>query len=118
VIKRLADNDILLTVSMARQLCMGRIATYADYPLRHVYDEEVKLTLTSHMPTFYKSTLCDEYLALVEHNDFTVEELEELAMNSVRYSFLPEDEKVQMQKSFSESFAQLRTEHLGQETPE
>jgi adenine deaminase len=117
ILKRLADNDLPLTVTMARQLCMGRISTYADYPLRHVYDSDVKLTLTAHMPTFYKSSLSDEYLALVEHNDFSVEELEEIALNSLRYSFMPQEEKNNLRDRFKASYASLRAEHMGQETP-
>jgi adenine deaminase len=117
VLKRLADDEILLAVTMARQLCLGRITSYSEYPLRHVYDQDVKMTLTSHMPTFYKSNLSDEYLAVVEHNDFTPEEMQEIALNSVRYSLLEADEKAEMLKQFRADYSALRTEHMGQETP-
>jgi adenosine deaminase len=116
VVKQLVDNNIALGITMARQLCLGRIQTYADYPLRWIFDQDVKLTLTSHMPTFYKSTLSDEYLALVEHNDFTLEDLEEIALNAVRYSTLPEEEQAKMLKIFREDYAKLRTEHIEQAT--
>jgi adenosine deaminase len=117
VIQKLVENNVLLVVSMARQLCLGRIPTYADYPVRHLYNEGVRLSLTSHMPMFYKTTLTDEYLALVEHNDFTLEELEDIALNAVRYSLLAEDQKADMLAAFRAQYTALRGEHIPQETP-
>lgn len=116
VIKRLADQNVALSVTMARQLCLGRIETYADYPLRWLYDQGVKITLTSHMPALYKSNLSDEYLALVTHNDFLLEELEEIALNAVRSSALPEEEEAEMLKDFKAEYAKLRAEHLEEAT--
>jgi adenosine deaminase len=116
VIKRLADQNVLLAVCMARQLCLGRIQTYADYPLRWLYDQDVKVTLTSHMPALYKTTITDEYTALVVHNDFLLEELEEIALNAVRYSALIEDEQAEMLKNFKAEYAKLRVEHLEEAT--
>jgi adenosine deaminase len=115
VLSLLAANHISLSVSLARALCMGQVATYADYPLRHLYDEDITLTVGSDMPSFYKSTLVDEYLAVVEHCGFTVEELEELALNAVRTSFLPPDEKEELLAVFIEDYARLRAEHIAPE---
>ncbi|MBC8100645.1 MAG: hypothetical protein H7Y11_14490 [Armatimonadetes bacterium] len=116
VIQLLAEGKIPLTISMARQLCLGRIATYKDYPLRHLFDADVPLSLTAHMPGFYKSSLTDEYLALVEHNGFSLEELEEVALNAVVYSTLAEDSKAELLQQFAVSYRQLRAEHLDQQT--
>ncbi|MBZ0308923.1 MAG: adenosine deaminase family protein [Anaerolineae bacterium] len=111
VLRLLTDNHIPLDVAMARQLCLGRLENYAAYPLRRLYDEGVILTINSDMPAFYRTTLNDEYLAVVEHADFSLEELEELALNAVRYSLLPDDERTAMLTSFQASYAQLRAEY-------
>lgn len=118
VIGRLVDRGVVLTVAMARQLCMGQVGSYQDYPLRWLYDQDVKLTLTAHMPEYYKTTLSDEYLALVEHNGFSLEELEELALNAVRYSQLDATEQNALLATFKAEYDRLREEHLAEVTPE
>lgn len=115
VLQKLTADDIPLNISMARALCLGWVARYADYPLQHLYDADVKLVLGAGMPSFYKSTLNDEYVAAVEHCGFSVEELEEIALNAIRYSFLPPEEKEAMLTEFEQAYAQLRTEHITSE---
>jgi adenosine deaminase len=112
VLRILAEKEIPLDVSMARALCMGWVQSYADYPLRRLYDEGVKLTVGSDMPTFFKTNLVGEYLAVVEHCGFSVDELEELALNAVRYSLLPADEKQALLKTFEQEYAELRVAHI------
>ncbi len=115
VLELLVERRISLSVSLARALCLGKVATYADYPLRHLYDEGVTLTIGSDMPSFYKSTLIDEYLAIVEHCGFELEELDELALNAIRTGFLPAEEKETMLANFADEYERLRAQHI---TPE
>jgi adenosine deaminase len=115
VLSLLVERDISLNIALAKALVTGKVATYADYPLRHLYDEGVALTIGSDMPSFYKSTLTDEYIAVVEHLDFSLDELEELALNAIRTSFLDPEEKQNMLAAFTEEYEQLRAQHI---TPE
>src|SRR6185369_10416139 len=62
----LAEKQIPLDISPARAVCMKRIERFADYPLRKLYDDGVKLTLGSDMPTIYGMSLNDIYQAAVE----------------------------------------------------
>jgi aminodeoxyfutalosine deaminase len=117
VIKLLVEGNISLNISLARALCMGWVSTYAQYPLRALYDEDIKLVIGTGMPGLYKTTLSDEYLALVEHCGFSLEEVEELALNAVQYSTLPDEEKAAMIADFKEQYAQLRAEHIESEEP-
>lgn len=115
VLNLLVERNISLNVSLAKALCTGKVATYADHPLRHLYDEGVALTIGSDMPSFYKSTLADEYIAIVEHMAFSLEELEELALNAIRTSFLSPEEKESMLTSFAEEYERLRAQHIAPE---
>ncbi|MDX1995843.1 MAG: hypothetical protein SF029_25910 [bacterium] len=115
VLQLLTDRNIPVDVSMARALCHGWVQNYAQFPLRDLYNADVRVTLNTDLPAFYKSALNDEYLAAVTHNAFTVPELEDLALNAVSGSLLPEDEKAAMQAEFRAAYAQLRSEHLSAE---
>src|SRR5262249_804401 len=99
---------------LARALCLGHIDSYAKYPLRDLYDDGITLTINSGMPSFYKTTLVDEYLAIAEHCDFSVEEVEELALNAVRASLLPDEQKESMLAAFAEEYAHLKSEHINE----
>jgi adenosine deaminase len=112
VIGLLTERHIPLDVCMARALCLGWVETYAKYPLRELYDDGITLTINSGMPMLYKTSLVDEYIAVVEHSGFSTEELEELALNAVRSCLLPEEEKQTMLEQFTGEYAQLRAEHL------
>lgn len=112
VLQMLHEQQVPLTVSMARALRAGQIERYADYPLRRLYDEGVMLTIGTGMPCLFKTTLVDQYSAVVRDADFSLEELEELALNAVRASLLPATEKAAMLEQFSEEYAQLREEYL------
>jgi len=112
VIQLLTERHIPLDVCMARALCLGHVETYANYPLRELYDDGITLTINSGMPSLYKTALVDEYLAVVDHCDFSAEELEELALNAVRSSLLPDEEKTALLAQFTAEYTQLRDEHL------
>lgn len=115
VISLLVEQHVTLGVNMARALCMGQVARYADYPLRHLVDAGVTIALGSDMPSYFKSSLTDEYLAAVEHSGLGLDEIEEIALNAVRAAYLPEDEKQAMLDEFRQEYARLRAEHLPEE---
>lgn len=112
VIQQLSENRIALNIGLAKSLCQGKVERYADYPLRRLYDEDLVVTVGTHMPGVYKTTLNDEYLAVVQHCDFAPEELESIALNAVRGSLMDEDAKEAMLRSFAETYTQLRAEHF------
>lgn len=112
VLKLLVERGISLGVSMARSLCYGQLATYAQYPLRDLVDADVTITLGSDMPSFLKTSLNDQYLAAVEHCGLELSELEDIALNAVRTSFLSEDHKTNLMTQFRAEYAALRDIHL------
>ena len=113
--KLLSEKNIPVVISMIRELRLGRIETLGDYPIQELLDDEVPFSLGVDMPELYKSTLTDEYLALAEQ-DFTIEEIETMALNSVHHSFLPHEEKEALLANFAEQFQQLHEEYLVEET--
>jgi adenosine deaminase len=94
-----------------REVCLGRIPDVSAYPLRPLFDG-APLVLASGMPELYRTQLNDAYLAAANKHGLDVTEIERLALNSVRYSFLPEDDKQAMLDSFANEFQKLREEHL------
>jgi adenosine deaminase len=112
VLKLLVEEHISLNVSLGQAVSLGWVSTYSSYPLRSLYDDGVVLTIGADMPSLYKTSLTDEYLAVVEHNDFSVDELEELVLNAVRTSFMSDEDKKALLEKFTQEYARLRAEHI------
>jgi adenosine deaminase/aminodeoxyfutalosine deaminase len=63
--------------------------------LRKYFDAGLLVTLNSDDPAFFDSDLVNEYLLAHSEQGFTKEELRQLAANSIRASFLPDEEKTE-----------------------
>lgn len=116
-IKMFIDQEITLAIGLTRAKKQGWVESIDAYPLRQLYDDGVSLALGTDMPSLYQTTLSDEYLAAVEQGGLSVEEIENLALNAVRTSFMPETAKAEMLTTFTQAYADLRTEHLAAELP-
>jgi adenosine deaminase/aminodeoxyfutalosine deaminase len=71
----------------------GMCASFAMHPLRRYFDAGLLVTINSDDPAFFGSDLANEYLLAHTQQDFSRDELRQLASNSIRASFLPETEK-------------------------
>lgn len=116
IIKLLTENNITLAVNIAGAVKQGWVKTAAEYPLRALYDAGVSVVVGADMPSFAQTTISDEYLTVVETLGFSLDELENLGLNAVRSSFLADDAKEEMLKTFAEQYAQLRAEHVAAAT--
>lgn len=110
VLQHFADTQVPLVISVSQALCLNWVDKFADYPLHQLYENNINLVISADMPSLFKSTLTDAYLGLIEHSGFSLEEVQELALNAVRNSFLPPDEKTAMLEKFQEEYAQLSSE--------
>ncbi len=61
-------------------------------------------------PPMFGTDLNSEYLVLVDHFGFDAGELEQISLNGLRASLLPEPEKVRLEAEFRSQFARLREE--------
>lgn len=109
VLKRLESYDVALNVSVARSLSHDWVKERSAYPLRNLVNS-VPLIIGTDMPTYYKTSLTDEYIAAMKHNELTLDEIERIAMNAVQYSFLPQDEKTTMLEEFKANYEDLRSQ--------
>lgn len=113
--ERILNQELPVDFALSRAVKSGLIKDYSNLPLRQLYDDNFKLTLSADMSSLYQTTLSDEYLLAIEHGGLSIDELEEIALNAITYSFLPEEDKVQMRHEFQQEYQRLRDEHLTEE---
>jgi len=116
IMHKIVEQHIGVGINLTRALKSGWVEKIEDYPLQTLIDAEVPVFLGSDMPTFYNTSLNHEYELAVEKCGISVAELEVLALNAVRCSFLEDDKKAAMIEQFVTEYARLR-EQFGIGTP-
>jgi aminodeoxyfutalosine deaminase len=112
VLAKLAEARVGVAFLPTRALKAEWAADMPALGLRTLLDAGVRVTFASDMPSLYRTTLADEYAAAVEKAELSVSEMEDLALNAVRMSFLPPEERDAMLNEFTRDYAKLRAEHL------
>lgn len=89
----LRQRRIPLEVCVTSNYSTGAVAPEAEHPVRRLFEAGLLLVINSDDPAMFQTSLNQEYLRLVERHGFSQAEIQELARNSFRASFLPEAEK-------------------------
>lgn len=97
---RLAESRVPIEVCLSSNLRTGCCAAAEQHPLKTYYDRGLMVTLNTDDPAMFETSLCREYEIAQETFGFTNEQLRELAMNSLRASFLSEDRKRELMSRF------------------
>ncbi len=107
LIKYLHDQQIPVEINVTSNVRTGSCESYEAHPLRQYFDEGLLVTLNTDDPGLFETTLSREYQIAQDLYGFTEDELKQLAMNSFRASFLPEEKKREFLRRFCRSGASV-----------
>ena len=93
LLEELRAREVPVEMNPTSNVRTGVCESFATHPLRRCFDLGLLVTINSDDPAFFGSDLAGEYLLAHTEQGFTREELRQLAVNSIRASFLPEVEK-------------------------
>lgn len=93
LLEELKARQIGLELNPTSNVRTGVCASFAAHPLRRYFDMGLLVTLNSDDPAFFGSDVANEYLLAHTVQGFSGEELQQLAANSIRASFLPDAAK-------------------------
>lgn len=94
LIEELKAKGTPLELNPTSNVRTGVCLSFAEHPLRRYFDAGLMVTLNSDDPAFFGSDLAHEFLLAHTEQGFNATELQQLASNSIRASFLPETEKI------------------------
>ncbi|NJK80874.1 MAG: adenosine deaminase [Chloroflexaceae bacterium] len=106
----LREKQTVIDVCPSSNLYTGAATSWQAHPLRQLYDYGLNVTVNSDDPTFFYTTITEEYRRIVMHFGFTVDELCHLTRNAVYGSFLPPYEKHTLWHEMEREIKRLRQE--------
>jgi len=98
----------VLDISPTSNVRTGAVSSIEAHPLRRLFDAGIHVTLNTDDPTFFDTTLNDEYRLVARVFGFDAAELTTLALNGVRATFLPEHEKQALLQEIKQEIELLR----------
>jgi len=96
LVRYLAEKHIPVEICITSNLLTGCCTAVEDHPIRRLFDAGVVVTLNTDDPDMFHTTLSHEYQIAQQVFNFSQDELRELAKNSFRASFLPEEKRREM----------------------
>jgi adenosine deaminase/aminodeoxyfutalosine deaminase len=96
LVRYLAENQVPVEVCITSNVLTGCCATVEEHPIRRLFDAGVLVTLSTDDPDMFHTTLTSEYRLAQRVFGFSEAELRELAKNTFRASFLPNERKREM----------------------
>ena len=94
LIEVLVQRQIPLELNLTSNLRTGCCPSLDAHPVKLYFEEGLMVTLNSDDPPFFGATLLDEYLLAHRTFEFPLDQLRELAANSIEASFLPPERKL------------------------
>ena len=100
LVRHMADKQIPIEVCITSNIKTGCCRALEEHPVRKLFDAGVPIVLNTDDPDMFHTDLVSEYRIARDVFGFTDDELRELARNSFRASFLPEESKQKILASF------------------
>jgi adenosine deaminase len=108
LIEHLVAHGVTLDVCPTSNVLTGAVASWQAHPMRTLYDAGVALTLNTDDPTFFDTTMTEEYRRAAKAFAFNADDLVQLVRNAVNAAFLPAAEKATLRTRVDHEIAVLR----------
>ena len=105
----LVQHHIPLDITPTSNICLGVYHSYAAHPLPQLYAKGVTVTISTDDPSLFNTTMNQEVILLATQFGLDVSAIDEILLNSIRYSFLPEQPRMQLEAAFRLDLANLKT---------
>ena len=107
----LAEHAMPLEVNVTSNLRLGIYPDVASHPLPRLLAAGVPITINSDDPALFNTTLGDEFAQLAGSLGFDAQTIEGIALNGVRYSLLPKEQRAHLEELLRAELPHLRTQH-------
>jgi adenosine deaminase len=106
----LRERGVVLDVCPTSNLLTGAVAAWPEHPLRRLHEAGVPVTVNSDDPTFFDTTLTEEYRRAIALLGFSVDDLCATVQTAARAAFLPPPQRAALEGRIAAELAALRHE--------
>lgn len=98
VLDLIKEKDILLEICPTSNVQTNAIDTYANHPIKKLYQHHIALNINTDNRTVSNISLTEEYQKLYKTFSFTLNDYQEMNKNAILHSFLSNKEKEELLK--------------------
>jgi adenosine deaminase len=104
----LREKQVPLEVCPSSNLCLKVFPSMAEHSLPRLMEAGLYVTLNSDDPPLFNTTLTNEYLVGQKSYHWSQDTIEQLALNAVKATLLPDEERAVMYQEFQRAFERLK----------
>ncbi|HEU0004202.1 MAG TPA: adenosine deaminase [Ktedonobacteraceae bacterium] len=104
----LAQHHIPLDITPTSNIYFGVYPDYAVHPLPRLYAKGATITVSTDDPPLFNTTMNQEVSLLATQFGLNIAAIDEILLNGIRYSFLPEQRRKDLETEFKSEMAMLR----------
>lgn len=93
LVEYLAEHQIHLEICPSSNVRLQRVEFHSSHPIRSLWSRQVPLSINTDDPGLFGIDLVEEYLTVMEHQQFSLRELQQALLNSIAAAFLPHARK-------------------------
>lgn len=103
----LKEKEVTVETCPVSNVRTGVCKDIKSHPVRQYYDQGISISVNSDDPTMFGTDMNKEYMVLHEVHGFTVAELFDISLNSIRTSFLPKAKKMEQLAEFKVRYEKI-----------
>ena len=108
----LVQHAIPLDITPTSNIILGVYPSYKAHPLPQLYAAGATITISTDDPPLFNVTMNQEVQYLSTHFALGASAIDEILLNGIRYSFLPEMQRQELEMAFWSELAALKVQHL------
>ena len=116
LIDYLVQHHIPLDITPTSNIFLGVYPSYHTHPLSQLYKAGAIITVSTDDPPLFNTTLTQEVSLLATKFDLDIAAIDEILLNGIRYSFLPEQQRQQLETDFQAELDILKARYLTDKT--
>ena len=98
--KELIERQISLSQCLISNYQTNAWADSNNHPIRYNFRHGIPVSINSDDPTIQNADLVEDYYKVIEYLDFTFQDMVQINLNTIDYSFLSSHEKKKMRKKY------------------
>ena len=111
LVEYLVNHCLPLDITPTSNIQLGVYSDYASHPLPQLYGAGAIVTISTDDPPLFNITLSEEYALLATRFGLDINAIDQIVLNGVRSSFLPEMQRQDLEDACQLEIAKLKALH-------